>query len=245
MKQLLVAWRELRSRTKSPGEHIRDRARQRQPVWQVVLVAASMALAGSLAVATGATGASGPTASPVAPTSTGAPTIPAKMDCAAFVQDGGTRNAHVPDFLKIPGAPTRITSASIVPATATQPAFCDVHGYVQPQTEFELKLPTSTWQGRYLQFGCAGVCGFISQTAFPACRTQLGGDFAIAATNDGHNARPTDAMWAGTDEQHRIDYGYRSVHSWQPRRRRSRPPTTTNRRGTPTLPAVPTAAVKG
>ena len=80
----------------------------------------------------------------------------------------------VPDFQDIPGAPTRITSATIVPATATQPEYCDVRGYVQSQIKFQLKLPTTTWQGRYLQFGCGGFCGTISPTTFPACRTELG-----------------------------------------------------------------------
>jgi feruloyl esterase len=138
--------------------------------------------------------------------------VPARIECAALVQNAGTRNLNVPDFLKIPGAPTRITSATIVPATATQPEYCDVRGYVQPQVEFELKLPTATWQGRYAQFGCGGVCGFITPTSFPDCRTQLGGDFAVAVTNDGHNASAVDALWAGISEQYRIDFGYRGVH---------------------------------
>jgi hypothetical protein len=142
-----------------------------------------------------------------------APVIPAKIDCQMLVQNtGGDRNANVPDFQDIPGAPTRINSATIVPATATQPEYCDVRGYVQSQVKFQLKLPTSTWQGRYLQFGCGGFCGSISNTTFPACRTELGGDFAIAATNDGHDAAGTDALWAGQTEQPRIDFGYRAVH---------------------------------
>ena len=166
--------------------------------------------------ATGAAGSptsvSGFVAANSAPTVAAAPTIPAKVACGTLVQNGFTRNLNVPDFLDVPGAPTRVTSATIVPATTTQPEYCVVKGYVQPTVEFELKLPTSTWQGRYLQFGCAGVCGFISATTFPACRDDLGGDFAIAATNDGHNAGATDAMWAGISEQNRIDFGYRGVH---------------------------------
>ena len=141
-----------------------------------------------------------------------APTIPAKIDCRALVQDGFTSNATVPDFQDIPEAPTRIQSATIVAATATQPEYCDVRGYVQSQIKFQLKLPTTTWQGRYLQFGCGGFCGTITPTTFPACRTELGGDFAIASTNDGHDAAGTDALWAGQTEQPRIDFGYRAVH---------------------------------
>lgn len=138
--------------------------------------------------------------------------VPAKLDCAMLVQNGAARNTNVPDFQEIPGAPARITSARVVAATATQPEYCEVNGYVQPQVKFQLKLPTSTWQGRYLQFGCSGYCGSIARTTFPASRTALGGDFAIAATNNGHDAAGVDTLWAGLDEQARIDYGYRAVH---------------------------------
>ena len=148
-----------------------------------------------------------------APAARSSPAIPAKLDCPMLVQDGGRRNPKVPDFQEIPGAPTRITSARIVAATETQPEYCEVSGYVQTQVKFQLKLPTSTWQGRYLQFGCSGYCGMIARTTFPASRDELGGDFAIAATNTGHDtAQVTDTLWAGHDEQARIDYGYRGVH---------------------------------
>jgi feruloyl esterase len=139
--------------------------------------------------------------------------IPARLDCAALVQDGARRNANVPDFQEIPGAPARITSARIVAASETQPEYCEVNGYVQTQVKFQLKLPVSAWHGRYLQFGCSGYCGMITRTSFPAIRGDLGGDFAIASTNTGHDtAQVTDTLWAGADEQARIDYGYRGVH---------------------------------
>ncbi len=164
-------------------------------------------LATSLASGQGATNAQATRAAQTAPT------IPAKVACAALVQNGATRNMNVPDFQEIPEAPTRITSAKVVAATDTQPEYCEVDGYVQPQVKFQLKLPTSTWQGRYLQFGCGGYCGTIARTTFPACRDAVGGDFALAATNTGHDSsQAVDALWAGNDEQARIDYGYRGVH---------------------------------
>lgn len=141
------------------------------------------------------------------------PTIPAKVSCGALLQNGMTANSLVPDFTKVHGAPTRIESATVVPATDTAPEYCDVKGYVQSQVKFELKLPTTTWQGRYLQVGCGGFCGQVSATTFPSCRTDLGGDFAIAATDDGHqSAQSTDGLWAGFDQSVRNDFGYRGVH---------------------------------
>ncbi len=139
-------------------------------------------------------------------------TIPAKIACASLVQSDGLHFAGVPDFSRIAEAPTRIESASVVPATSTSPAYCDVKGYIQTQITFELKLPTTTWQGRYLQQGCGGLCGVVNPTSFPTCDAALGGDFSLASTDDGHQASPTDGMWAGRDLQTRIDFGYRAVH---------------------------------
>lgn len=140
------------------------------------------------------------------------PVIPAKLSCGDLVQTGGPPRPGVPDFANIAGAPTRIASATVVAATAQTPAYCDVKGVIAPQVQFELKLPTKTYQGRYLQEGCGGFCGSISATDFPACDAQLGGDFAISATNDGHvGTSGFDGVWA-SDEQLRVDMYYRAVH---------------------------------
>lgn len=141
--------------------------------------------------------------------STIAPIVP----CAALNQSGGLPNANVPDFTKIPGAVTRITSATDVPATDKAPEYCDVQGYVQTAVHFELKLPVATYQGRYLQAGCGGFCGAITKTSFPSCDAQLGGDFAISSTDDGHQTpSSTDGVWAGSDLRTRTDFGSRAVH---------------------------------
>ncbi|HXM54951.1 MAG TPA: tannase/feruloyl esterase family alpha/beta hydrolase [Candidatus Dormibacteraeota bacterium] len=170
------------------------------------------ALALTLVLGAGTAGTAAPAIAPVARADVQPATTPIapRLACAALAQPepGG----GVPDFGRVPGAPTRVASAAVVPATATAPEFCDVKGYVAPQVQFELKLPTTTWQGRYLQSGCGGFCGAIGNTTFPSCDLQPGGDFAVAATNDGHVASGVDALWAATDEQIRIDLGTRAVH---------------------------------
>jgi Tannase and feruloyl esterase len=135
-----------------------------------------------------------------------------KLDCASLAPPPNLSVGSV-DFTGIPGAPTRIQSASVVLASEQNPEYCDIKGYVDGQNQFELKLPTKTWQGRYLQFGCGGYCGFISKTTFPPCDLQPGGDFATAATNMGHNTTTlSDGLWAADDPQMRIDFGYRAEH---------------------------------
>lgn len=137
-----------------------------------------------------------------------------RIDCARLAESGLPGVSDVPDFQEIPGAPARITGARLTPARGAEPEFCEVTGYVQPQIKFILRMPSRSWNGRYLQQGCGGLCGILRPPAFPALSAALGGDFAVAATNDGHDgASMEDALWAGLDEQARIDYGHRAVHA--------------------------------
>jgi feruloyl esterase len=143
-----------------------------------------------------------------------------KLPCSALMQTGSwpmpAAVPGVPDFAAIPGAPTRVVSATLVAATAQTPAYCAVQAYSAPQIQFELRLPTATWQGRYLQEGCAGFCGDVSPPAFRSCPMQPGGNFAVASTDEGHTgASPGggfDGLWARDDAQLRIDFGYRAAH---------------------------------
>jgi hypothetical protein len=115
----------------------------------------------------------------------------------------------------IPGAATRVTSATVVPAGA-EPAHCDVHGVVAPAIQFQLRLPTETYGGRYLQYGCGGFCGFINPSPFPDCGPKVG-DFAVAATDDGHVGvgpfPPVDGTWAANNQAARDDFFFRAPHA--------------------------------
>ncbi|MFF1679766.1 tannase/feruloyl esterase family alpha/beta hydrolase [Streptomyces sp. NPDC058256] len=173
-----------------------------------------VAVAALLLTLTGLSPGSGGTAAAAeARHANGGPILPVTA-CADLATDGTTAS----DLSAVPDAPTRITSATVVEATATVPAYCFVKGYVAPQVNFELKLPLSTWKGRYLQQGCGGLCGYISATTFPTapdpvCEAQASGDFALAATDDGHTSPgPFSAEGWGQDQQLRIDFGYRAVH---------------------------------
>jgi tannase/feruloyl esterase len=113
----------------------------------------------------------------------------------------------------IPGAATHVTAASVVSASASEPAHCDVRGYVEPAVQFQLRLPTATFAGRYLQYGCGGFCGVISPAPFPDCGGPHGGDLAVAVTNDGHVAAlpAVDGAWAN-NQVARNDWFYRAPH---------------------------------
>jgi len=84
---------------------------------------------------------------------------------------------------------------------------------IAPQTHFDLQLPVSTWQGRYLQNGCGGYCGTVSGQTFPSCDATLRGDFAMATDDEGHITAAGlggGGLFAFNDQKLRDEYGYES-----------------------------------
>ncbi len=123
------------------------------------------------------------------------------------------------DLAANPQYPTAITQVTDMAASGSNPEYCDVQGMIAPQTHFDLKLPVSTWQGRYLQNGCGGYCGSVTPQSFPACDAQLGGDFAMATDDEGHTGATGQAgalalggggLFAFNDQKLRNEYGYES-----------------------------------
>jgi Tannase and feruloyl esterase len=128
------------------------------------------------------------------------------IDCAQLSQE---------DFTDVVDAPTRISSAKVAPALGSSPEICKVSGYVAPQVQFELQLPTNGYTGRYLQTGCGGNCGSIHFFLSPSCDSTfvMNGTFAVGANDSGHiGVNAGDALWASDDQQLRIDFGYRADH---------------------------------
>ncbi|MFD7655773.1 tannase/feruloyl esterase family alpha/beta hydrolase [Actinosynnema sp. NPDC059797] len=114
----------------------------------------------------------------------------------------------------LPGARAHVTSAELVPAGA-EPEHCSVLGHVEPAVRFHVKLPTTTYDGRYLQYGCGGFCGVLPPPAIPDCGPRAGG-MAVATTDDGHvggGPVPTlDGAWARHDRAARDDLAFRAPH---------------------------------
>lgn len=125
---------------------------------------------------------------------------PATMDCKALEKL---------DLTTLDGAPSVISLAEVVPASDKLPEYCKVVGYIQPQIQFEMRLPTASWNGRYLQAGCGGYCGLVNSEA---CNDGLGRDFMVSANNMGHVGTVAGTpLWA-TEPGLRLDYAYRSTH---------------------------------
>ena len=114
----------------------------------------------------------------------------------------------------------QVTSAA--KATRDGHDYCDVKGYISPLTQFETLLPLETWRGDYLQQGCGGLCGHVDVDLQDPSRTSgyqapyaplANGEMVVAADDEGHEtASNGDALWAKTDLQLRLVFGYTSEH---------------------------------
>jgi hypothetical protein len=113
------------------------------------------------------------------------------------------------------GVVFRVMSAVVQPARADRGELCLVKGYVAPQVQFALYLPTRSYTGRYLQGGCGGMCGVIGDSLQPACDSAVafGGSFAVGFNNSGHvGAGIGDGAWARDAPELREDYAFRATH---------------------------------
>ncbi|GAC1399588.1 MAG: tannase/feruloyl esterase family alpha/beta hydrolase [Ktedonobacteraceae bacterium] len=112
---------------------------------------------------------------------------------------------------------------SVADSTEGGHVFCDVKGYISPQTQFEVLLPETTWRGDYLQQGCGGFCGHLGLSLTDPARTSgyqvpfaplADGEMVVAADDQGHESPSnSDGLWAKNDPQLRVVFGYSSEHS--------------------------------
>jgi tannase/feruloyl esterase len=103
----------------------------------------------------------------------------------------------------------------------TLPAFCRVQGVLAPTAdshiEFEVWLPTSQWNGRYLGVGNGGSGGFIAYASngvanAPGLADALRDGFAASSTDTGHRGTADDYSFGIGHREKRLDYDYRAVH---------------------------------
>ncbi len=188
----------------------RIRARRARGVSALTVLAATVATVAIVALGSAGGGVAGAKNEPLVAASAKlapiSPIIKPKLSsCDAISQ--------LTDLAANPRYPTAIASSTDVPAGGGNPEYCDVKGMIAPQTHFDLQLPVNTWQGRYLQNGCGGYCGTVSNQTLPSCDAQLGGDFAMATDDEGHvtaGGLGGGGLFAFNDQKLRTEYGYES-----------------------------------
>ena len=122
--------------------------------------------------------------------------------CAQLLSPGAS--AH---FAEIPDARASITSARVVPAERDIPEVCRVEGQIPPNIGFLLRMPTKTWNGKFMMGGCGGPCGnYLVDRIDPA----LVRNYAVVTTDMGHKGPGWD--FAYQNIQGEIDFAYRATH---------------------------------
>jgi feruloyl esterase len=130
-------------------------------------------------------------------------------DCA------GLLNTKLPDTTLTVAAP--VPAGNFTPpygsALEGVPAFCRVAGVIKPTADsyirFEVWMPASGWNEKYLGVGNGGFAGSID---FRSLGNNLKRGYATAATDTGHEADGTDATWAFHHPEKIVDFGYRALH---------------------------------
>lgn len=141
----------------------------------------------------------------------------AALPASANAADNACKALESTDFAGIQDAPTQVMEAAEVAAAGEIPAHCHVQGYVAPQIGFELKLPTSTWNGKFIEIGCGGYCGTARSAVAVWCTDSLRRGYACISSDQGHHSSDgpratSSALWAFNNLQAEIDYGFRAAH---------------------------------
>ncbi|MEO7378536.1 MAG: tannase/feruloyl esterase family alpha/beta hydrolase [Sphingomicrobium sp.] len=137
----------------------------------------------------------------------GAPVFDAAKACAGV---------KATDYSALPDAPTGIISATVTIFKPDNKDYgpkaievCEVTGYVAPTIGFKIELPTTGWNGKYIQGGCGGGCG---TTKLFWCDDQLRRGYACLTTDMGHQGTPAEWRWAFNNMQLLGDFGFRGTH---------------------------------
>ena len=128
---------------------------------------------------------------------------------AAYATARAEANPARARFAQIPDAPTALIKAEIIPAERDQPEVCRVNGVVAPNINFELRMPTTAWNGKFVHYGCGGACGVVYR---PQLEEPLARGYAVVSSDMGHSAAPNLELYRWADLQGVIDFGFRATH---------------------------------
>ena len=146
----------------------------------------------------------------------------ALLSAAAPSASAAMPNCTVPTIAALGVPRMTITSATVVPAAAPNPEYCDIRGSVDTggnSAGFRFQLPVS-WNGKLLFYGVGGTGGNVlapSPNGVDRAASLVKG-YATAVTDTGHqNLNNADASFALTAPGVRntaalADYYYRAAH---------------------------------
>jgi hypothetical protein len=139
----------------------------------------------------------------------GASAAEADSVTSAAVKCQALENAN---FSGIPDAPAQVTAAKLEAVKEYLPAHCQVNGYVTPQVGFELELPVTNWNKKFIEIGCGGHCGVIEFDGHNSCEGPLRKGYACIVSDMGHKGTAADGLWGLDNLQAKVDWGFRATH---------------------------------
>lgn len=93
------------------------------------------------------------------------------------------------------------------------PEFCRIAAVSRPSKDSEIKfevwMPASRWNGKFMGVGNGGMAGSISYASLAAV---LSRGYATSSTDTGHEGKNNDGSYALGHREKVIDFGYRAVH---------------------------------
>jgi feruloyl esterase len=146
------------------------------------------------------------------------PRLARALGTAIVLAVGGVPAAHAADCADLANLKideSNLLSAAAVPAKAPLPEYCRVLGYVRPAVNFEIRLPTKDWNGKFLMAGCGGFCGTLdsdNMTLTNGSNVGLMRNYATVSMDSGHwGASLADGRWAYNNLVAKFDWGQRAV----------------------------------
>ena len=133
----------------------------------------------------------------------------AAADAPAAMTPADCTRLRALDLAALPDAPTAIVTAAVIEYGPDHREVCQVEGVVTPTIGFKLVMPTSGWNGKYLQGGCGGACG---TTQLFWCDDPLRRGYACLGSDMGHAGGVGNWRWAWNNVQLQGDFGFRSTH---------------------------------
>jgi Tannase and feruloyl esterase len=111
---------------------------------------------------------------------------------------------------------TNILSSGVAPAGDDLPEYCWVRGYVRPAINFEIRLPTKEWNGKFYMAGCGAQCGRLlaDRPGFNnAMNHGLRRNYASVTMDGGHwGSEIWDRRWTEVNDPiARFDFDQRAV----------------------------------
>ena len=134
-------------------------------------------------------------------------TTPAKADnCSDLATNFHRSNTTIATAQTVPAGTFNSPAGPI----ANLPQFCRIAGYATPTSDshinFEVWIPETGWNLKYMQVGCGGYCGSIT---YASLGDALRRGYATAGTDDGNQTG--DASFGLGHPEKVVDFGYRAL----------------------------------